>query len=53
MERRGEWLKHCMEISMSGEIKDKIGFKEERLLNLDVTQLVMRMLWALKQGFGC
>lgn len=38
---------------MSGEIKDTIGSKEERLLNLDVTQLVMRMLWVPKQGFGC
>lgn len=38
----GERLKHCMEVNMTEDIKDKVGSRKE--LSLDLTQLVMRML---------
>lgn len=44
MERCSEWLKHYMEMNMTAEIKDKFRSRKERVLNLDMTHLVMRIL---------
>lgn len=49
----GELPSHCMERNRPGEMKGKAASRKERGLRLEVTQLVMRMRWAPKQGFRC
>ena len=40
-----------MAMNAIGEKKDKVGCRSGEVLNLDVTQLVLRMLWSHKQEF--
>lgn len=42
-----------MMMNMTGERKEKVGSRKEEVLNVVMTQSVMRMLCACKQGFRC
>ena len=42
-----------MVMNMTGERKEKFGSRKEEVLDVAVTQSVIRMLRARKQGFRC